>query len=108
MLTKKNLFVVFAMLIITSMVLSACAQPQPQPEPETIIQTVVVTEVVEKEGETVVETKIVEVEVQVTPTPEPEETEPPMAAISPEFKDPDTVVIVGGAGEQETLDPAWT
>ena len=31
-----------------------------------------------------------------------------MAAISPEFKDPDTVVIVGGAGEQETLDPAWT
>ena len=48
-----------------------------QPEPETIIQTVVVTEVVEKEGETVVETKIVEVEVQVTPTPEPEETEPP-------------------------------
>jgi peptide/nickel transport system substrate-binding protein len=106
MLSKKNLFVVFAALIIASMVLSACAQPQP--EPETIIQTVVVTEVVEKEGETVVETKIVEVEVEVTPVPEPEETEPPMAAISPEFKDPDTVVIVGGAGEQETLDPAWT
>ena len=106
MFNKKKLFVVFAMLIIASMVLSACAQPQP--EPETIIQTVVVTELVEKEGETVVETRIVEVEVQVTPTPEPEETEPPLAAISPEFKNPDTLMIITGAGEQETLDPAWT
>jgi len=106
MLSKKNLFVVFAALIIASMVLSACAQPQP--EPETIIQTVVVTELVEKEGETIVETKIVEVEVEVTPVPEPEETEPPLAAISPEFKNPDTFMIITGAGEQETLDPAWT
>ena len=106
MFNKKNLFVVFAALIIASMVLSACAQPQP--EPETIIQTVVVTELVEIEGETVVETRIVEVEVEVTPIPEPEETEPPMAAISPEFKNPDTFMIITGAGEQETLDPAWT
>jgi peptide/nickel transport system substrate-binding protein len=104
MLSKKNLFVVFAMLIIASMVLSACATPTPQ----TVIETVVVTEVVEKEGETVIETKIVEVEVQVTPTPEPEETEPPPPAVSPEFKNPDTLMIVTGAGEQETLDPAWT
>ena len=106
MFNKKNLFVVFAALIIASMVLSACAQPQA--EPETIIQTVVVTELVEIEGETVVETRIVEVEVEVTPIPEPEETEPPMAAISPEFKNPDTFMIITGAGEQETLDPAWT
>ena len=106
MFNKKNFFVVFAALIIASMVLSACAQPQP--EPETIIQTVVVTELVEIEGETVVETRIVEVEVEVTPIPEPEETEPPMAAISPEFKNPDTFMIITGSGEQETLDPAWT
>ena len=106
MFNKKKLFVVFASLIIASMVLSACAQPQP--EPETIIQTVVVTELVEKEGETIVETRIVEVEVEVTPVPEPEETEPPMAAISPEFKNPDTFMIITGAGEQETMDPHWT
>jgi len=106
MISKKNLSVVFAILIIASMVLSACAQPLP--EPETIIQTIVVTEVVEKEGETIIETRIVEVEVQVTPTPEPDETEPPLAAVSPEFKNPDTITIVDGAGEQETLDPAWT
>jgi len=104
MLSKKNIFIVFAMLIIASMVLSACAQPTPQ----TVIETVVVTEVVEKEGETIVETKVVEVEVEVTATPEPEETEPPPPAVSPEFKNPDTLMIITGAGEQETLDPAWT
>jgi peptide/nickel transport system substrate-binding protein len=88
--------------MIASLVLSACAQPQP----ETIIETIVVTEIVEIEGETVVLTQIVEV--QVTPTPEPEEVEPPPPSVSPEFKNADTMTIVDGAGEQETLDPAWT
>ncbi|MCK4783996.1 MAG: ABC transporter substrate-binding protein, partial [Desulfobacteraceae bacterium] len=31
-----------------------------------------------------------------------------LAAVSPEFKNPDTYVVVTGAGEQETLDPSWT
>jgi len=102
MFSKKNIQVAIGMIMIASLVLSACAQPQP----ETIIETIVVTEIVEIEGETVVQTQIVEVE--VTPTPEPEDVEPPPAAISPEFKNPDTMTIVDGAGEQETLDPAWT
>lgn len=63
---KKSISIVFALLVIASMVLAACAQPTP----ETIVETVVVTEVVEVEGETVVETQIVEV--VVTPEPEPE------------------------------------
>ena len=98
MFTKKRLSSIFGILVIASMVLSACAPAQPA------IQTVVVTQVVEREGETVIETQIVE----VTSTPEAEETEPPPAAISPEFKNPDTYTVVTGAGEQETLDPAWT
>jgi len=74
----------FALLIVASLILSACATP-------------------------IVETKIVEekVEVVVTATPEPEATEPPLAAIAPEFKNADTYVIITGAGEQETMDPAW-
>jgi maltose-binding protein MalE len=63
---KKSISILFALLVIASMALASCAQPTP----ETIVQTVVVTEVVEVEGETVVETQIVEV--VVTPEPEPE------------------------------------
>ncbi|MEJ2264292.1 MAG: ABC transporter substrate-binding protein [Anaerolineales bacterium] len=98
MFSKKRISVVFGILMIASMVLAACAPATPA------VQTIVVTQVVEKEGQTVVETQIVE----VTPTPAPEETEPPPAAISPEFKNPDTYTVITGAGEQETLDPAWT
>jgi peptide/nickel transport system substrate-binding protein len=99
---KNKLNILFGLLVIASMVLSSCATPTPT----TIIETVVVTQVVEREGETIVETQIVEV--MVTPTPEPEETEPPVAAVSPEFKNPDTYMVVTGAGEPESLDPAWT
>jgi peptide/nickel transport system substrate-binding protein len=95
MINKKSLSIVFATLVIASMVLSACA-------PQTVVQTVVVTQVVEKEGQTVIETQIVE----VTPTPEPTGEE--FTKISPEFKNPDTYAVVTGAGEPETLDPAWT
>lgn len=102
MFNKKNIQIVIGVIMIASLVLSACAQQPVEP----IIETVVVTEVVEVEGETIIQTQIVEVE--VTPTPEPEEVEPPPPAVSPEFKNPDTIVIIDGAGEQETLDPGWT
>src|SRR5512133_398293 len=32
----------------------------------------------------------------------------PAAAKGPEFKNPDTITFITGAGEPETLDPAWT
>ena len=66
---KKSISIIFGLLVIASMVLSAC-----QPAVEEVIKTVVVTEIVEKEGETIVETQIVEV--VVTPEPEMEEAEP--------------------------------
>jgi len=94
MFSMKKLSVVFGLLVIASMLLSAC-------QPAAVVQTVVVTQVVEVEGQTVVETVVVE----VTPTPEPAESE--FSAVSPEFKNPDTYMVVTGAGEQETMDPAW-
>lgn len=38
----------------------------------------------------------------------PEAPAPAAAAKGPEFKNPDTITFVTGAGEPETLDPAWT
>jgi len=105
MFSKKALLFLAVMVLLGLAV--ACGA---QPAPETIIQTVVVQEtvVVEKEGETVVETVEVvkEVEVVVTPTPEGETVEE-VGDVSPEFKDPDTYMVITGAGEQETMDPAW-
>jgi peptide/nickel transport system substrate-binding protein len=107
MFSKKMALALFSVLVVLSMIAGQCGPP---PTPETIIQTVVVQEtvVVEKEGEKVVETVEVVKEVMITPTPEPEATEPPMAIVAPEFKNEDTFVVITGAGEPETLDPAWT
>jgi peptide/nickel transport system substrate-binding protein len=84
------------------MLLGACA-PQTAATPQTIIKTVEVvkTQIVEVAGtpQTIVETVVV--------TPPPATTEP-LKAVSPEFKNPDTYTVIHGAGEPETLDPAWT
>jgi oligopeptide transport system substrate-binding protein len=61
---SKSMYIVFALLIVASMVLAAC-----QPEQAPVVETVVVTQVVEKEGQQVVVTQVVEKE--VTPTPAP-------------------------------------
>lgn len=97
----------FSVLVVLSMIASQCGAPA---APETIVQTVVVKEtvVVEKEGQKVVETVEVVKEVMVTATPEPETTEAPLNVVAPDFKNEDTYVVITGAGEPETLDPAWT
>jgi peptide/nickel transport system substrate-binding protein len=106
MLSKKMAMVLFSVLVVLSMVAGQCGAPA---APEPVVQTVVVKEtvVVEKEGEKVVETVEVVKEVMVTPTPEPEAAGPQVAAVAPDFKNEDTYVVITGAGEQETLDPAW-
>jgi glucose/mannose transport system substrate-binding protein len=58
---KKKFQVLFALVLVSSLLLAACATPTP----EKVIETVVV----EKAGETVIQT----VEVVVTPTPAPKE-----------------------------------
>jgi len=91
---SKKWFALVSLIVVAGMLITAC-------QPEAVVETVVVTQVVEVEGERVVE------EVVVTATPAPEPTEPPVAAIAPDFKNPDTYMILNGAGWPETMDPAW-
>ena len=88
---RSRLFLLISILMMASMLLSAC---QPAPAPEKIIETVIV------EGKPV--------EVVVTATPAPEEGATAVPKVSPTFKNPDTFTMITGAGEPETLDPAWT
>lgn len=68
---KRFIMIAAVLLLLLTAILAACGTP----EVITVIETreVVVTQVVEVEGETVIETKVVleEVEVVVTATPEP-------------------------------------
>jgi peptide/nickel transport system substrate-binding protein len=97
---RKKIFIFISLVMVASMILAACAPAVP----ETIIETVevVTTQIVEVAGTPVV--------MVITATPEPEVVEPAeeLKAVSPTFKEPETFLIVDGAGEQETLDPAWT
>ena len=89
---KKRWAVFVALIVVSTLVLAAC-------QPKTVVVERVETKVVEVEKQ---------VEVVVTATPEPEPTTPPLSAVSPGFKNPDTYMVITGAGEAETLDPAWT
>lgn len=64
MYKRQSLLLFFSLLTILSLVLAGC-QPAPAPEPERIVETVIVTEIVEGKP----------VEIVVTPTPGPEEPE---------------------------------
>jgi peptide/nickel transport system substrate-binding protein len=84
MFSSKKLFVAFGILMVASMVLAACAPAATAPPPETIIETVVVTEIVEGEP--------VEVVQVVTPTPEPTG---PRTLVVCEGQEPDSNFIYG-------------
>lgn len=85
-MSKKLWWTITSLLVVAGMLLVACA-----PTPEKIVETVIVT--VEKEGDIV--------EVVVTATPEP--------VLPVEFAsaDPTTLYDIVGAGDTDTLDPAW-
>ena len=68
---SKQILSFFSILVAISMVLSGCAQPATQAPQTPIVQTVVVTQVVEVAGTPQV--KEVVKEVVVTATPEPEQ-----------------------------------
>jgi len=96
---RTKVWTLVGLVVAGSMLLSACG-PSTAPTPA----IVEVTRVVEVGGETKTETIVV----TATPEPEPREVEEPLEQISPDFKNPDTYVIITGAGEPETMDPAWT
>jgi len=68
---SKKLLILVSALMVLSLVLAACAQPTPETIVEEVIKTVVVTQIVEVEGEVMV-TEVIK-EVLVTAEPEPEE-----------------------------------
>ena len=84
MFSSKKLAIVFGVLMVASIVLAACAPAATAPPPETIVETVVVTEIVEGEP--------VEVVQVVTPTPEPEG---PKTLVVCEGQEPDSNFIYG-------------
>jgi peptide/nickel transport system substrate-binding protein len=73
--TRPKGLILFSLLIIASMVLAAC-QPAAAPTPERIVETIVVTQIVEGEV----------VEVIITPTPAPE-TPAPVVSEGPVMAD---------------------
>ncbi len=86
MFSSKKLFIAFGALMVISMVLAACAPAATAPPPETVIETVVVTEIVEGEP--------VEVVQVVTPTPEPEG---PRTLVICQGQEPDTLYPWAGS-----------
>ncbi len=93
MSNRKTYTLITTLIVIATLILPACQTPA---------EPVEVTRIVYQEGTPQVITEV------VTATPPPETTAPPPADIAPEFKNPDTYVVITGAGEPETLDPAWT
>jgi peptide/nickel transport system substrate-binding protein len=85
---RNKLYILLSLFVLASFVLGACAQPQVTPEK--IIETVVV----EKEGQTVIQT------VEVTAAP------PPTEEVVIKAKDPTTFTYVT-FGEPDSLDPAF-
>lgn len=83
---RSKWYLLFAFVVMASMLLAAC-------QPQTVVQTVVVTEVVE--GQTI--------ERVVTATPEPAAPEPEVAPLTSKDKETWTQASFG---EPETLDPA--
>lgn len=84
---KSKLYVLLALLVISVLLLSACQTPSA--EPTSGVDT----------GEAPSE--------EVAPTDPAEETST-VQKITPTFNNPDTLMMITGAGEPETLDPAWT
>jgi oligopeptide transport system substrate-binding protein len=92
---KKNISIILGLLVAISMLLVAC-----QPQVETIVETVVVTQEVVREGETVVETVVTTVEVEKIVTPEPETMAPVLRVVPgtgtyPDIIDPQKSSFVG-------------
>jgi peptide/nickel transport system substrate-binding protein len=87
-MSRKTIFIAIGLLVMAAMALASCQQATP----ETIetVKTVIVTQEVIKEGETVIE------EVVVTATPEPV-AEGPKTLVICLGQEPDTLYVHGGS-----------
>ena len=88
---KRTSWLVFSLLMVVVLLLSACAQPTPQVVKETVVVTKQVEKVVTKEVQKIVTKeveKVVTKEVVATPTPVPEEPITLKVWIMPNGPDP--------------------
>ncbi len=90
---KSKLYLLFSVLAIAIFLLSACQTPAPAPTSSS-------DPVEDPTGEV------------IPAEPSDEATTPPetenVQKITPKFNNPETLMMITGAGEPETLDPAWT
>ncbi len=90
---KSKLYLLFSVLAIAIFLLSACQTPAPDPTSSS-------DPVEDPTGEV------------IPAEPSDEATTPPetenVQKITPKFNNPETLMMITGAGEPETLDPAWT
>lgn len=96
--TSRKWWLGFTFVTLAGFVLAACA---PAPTPETIIQEVVVTQIVEIEGEQVVVTQVVEVEVEV-PVEVEVEVEVVVTATAAPIETPRVALIMSGQREDQS------
>lgn len=90
---RTKLFVLVSLLVLASMLLGACQPAAPQPAADTTQSTA-------PEAPTAAAPE--------APTAPAAPAAAAPAASSVPFKNPDTITFITGAGEPETLDPAWT
>jgi oligopeptide transport system substrate-binding protein len=92
---KRNIGITLGLLVAIGLLLVAC-----QPQVQTVVETVVVTQEVVKEGQTVIETVVTTVEVEKVVTPEPETMAPVLRVVPgtgtyPDIIDPQKSSFLG-------------
>lgn len=90
---KSKLYVLFTVLAISIMLLSACQTPATDTGGTPDMAEDPTSEVIPTEPKD-----------EAAPTTDASTAQ----TISPKFSNPDTLMMITGAGEPETLDPAWT
>lgn len=97
MFSSKKFTLVFGFLVIASMILAAC-QPAATPTAERVVETVVVTQIVEGTP--------VEVVQVVTPTPEPQGER---TLVICQGQEPETLYVYGGSmlAQSHVLEAVW-
>jgi peptide/nickel transport system substrate-binding protein len=86
---KSKAFWLFSVLVILAMLLSSCGTPTVTPGAGN-------------------QTSGQENNPVTPPTEEPKEASTSTSKVSPKFSNPDTLMVITGAGEPETLEPSWT
>ena len=104
---QKPLLLLVVILMMAPLVGCQPAEAPVAPEPETIVQEVIVTQIVEVEGETIVEEVVQEVVITTTPAPVKEMVKVNVGTQRGMYAALAFVVKEKGYLEEEGIDPEW-